>query len=68
MIASQVVTGGEVDPAPAELGHAGAGGFSNDTFMLNTARCVHEAKEAKQSNRMRVLAASHRLMRLICNL
>jgi len=37
---TQVVTGGEVDPAPAELGHAGAGGFSNDTFMLNTARFV----------------------------
>lgn len=35
---AQVVTGGEVDPAPAALGHAGAGQFSSDTYTLDTAR------------------------------
>ena len=53
LLAAQVVTGGEVDPAPAELGHAGAGGFSNDTFMLNTARFVNVSGEAKRSSGMR---------------
>lgn len=33
-----MVTGGEVDPAPAELGHAGAGQFSSDTYILDTTR------------------------------
>ena len=47
--ASQVVTGGEVGPAPAELGHAGAGGFSNDTYVLNITRFVHMERDERRA-------------------
>ncbi len=53
---AQVLTGGEVDPAPAELGHAGAGGFSNDTFVLDTLRWGCSLQLSVHEPRLAVLA------------